>query len=118
MARNEKVPQPPPRTSRVPLPCGDGLLGPIRPSEAWLLRLQGTAMSFTRADSRGRLSLHILSVLYRLIRDLQPAINNRKRLAQLHFINAKRRIGEERVPAHQRVESLLAEEAPEGGHLV
>src|ERR1700740_430393 len=52
------------------------------------------------------------------ISNLQPAIDDGKRLAQLLFVDAQRRIGEEGIPADKGVETLLAEEAPKRRHLV
>src|SRR5690242_15359102 len=57
------------------------------------------------------------ALINRLVRDLQPAIDNRERLAQLGFRDTKRRIREERVPTHKRVESLFAEELAQRLHL-
>jgi hypothetical protein len=52
------------------------------------------------------------------IGNLQPFVNNRERLAQLLLVNAKRRIRIERVPAHQRIKTVLAEEFSECSHLL
>src|SRR5208283_5074358 len=53
-----------------------------------------------------------------LIRNLEPPVDDGKRLAQLRLVDAERRVGEEGVPADEGVEALLAEEAAEGGHLL
>jgi hypothetical protein len=50
--------------------------------------------------------------------NLQAAVDDAEGFAQLLLVNAERRIGVEAVPAHERVEAVLAEEAAEGGHLV
>src|SRR5713101_6509796 len=55
---------------------------------------------------------------YSLISDLQPAIDDLKRLAHLLFVDAERRVGEEGVPADEGVEPLLAEETSERRHFV
>ena len=57
-------------------------------------------------------------ILHGPVRDFQALINNREGFAQLFLVNAQRRIGIERIPAHQRVESLLAEELPQRCHLI
>ena len=49
-------------------------------------------------------------VLYGFVRNLEAFVDDGEGFAQLLFVDAERRIGEERVPAHQRVEALLAEE--------
>src|SRR6202790_490101 len=46
-------------------------------------------------------------VLNRFVRNLEPFVDDGNRLAQLLLVDAQRRICIERVPAHQRVESLL-----------
>ena len=63
---------------------------------------------------------------HRRVRDLQRAIDDRERLAQLFLGDAQRRVGEEVVPVHEGVHAVLAEEraellhfgagAVEGGH--
>src|SRR5580658_664270 len=53
-----------------------------------------------------------------LISNKQPAIDDLKRLAQLLLVDAQRRVGEESVPAHERVQPLLAEEAAKRSHLL
>src|SRR5258708_27502517 len=51
------------------------------------------------------------------IRYLQRLVNNRERLAHLCFGDAKRWIGEERIPAHECVKSILTEKLAEFLHL-
>jgi len=53
-----------------------------------------------------------------LIGDLQPAIDDLKRLAQLLLVDAQRRVGEESVPPDEGVEALLSEEASQSDHLL
>src|SRR5690349_1419051 len=57
------------------------------------------------------------ALIDRLVRELQPAIDNRERLAQLGFRDTQRRIREERVPAHDSVESFFTEELAQRLHL-
>src|SRR4029079_4620018 len=52
------------------------------------------------------------------VRNLKALIDDRKRFTHVRFGDAQRRIGEERVPTHERIESVFAEEPPQGGHLV
>lgn len=54
---------------------------------------------------------------HRPIRHLQRAIDNRETLTQLVFGNRQRRIREEVVPPHERIQAFLAEEPAEFGHL-
>src|ERR1700724_875955 len=58
------------------------------------------------------------SLSYCPIGNLQPLINNRKRLPQLLLINAQRRIGIEGIPANQGIESVLSKELPKRDHLL
>src|SRR5437762_14258037 len=52
------------------------------------------------------------------VSDLQPAVDDRKCLAQFGFGDAERRVREERIPSQEGVEPLLAEEAAERRHLL
>src|ERR1700732_5646849 len=58
------------------------------------------------------------SLSYCPIRNLQPPINNRKRLPQLLLVDAQRRIGVEGIPANQGIEPVLPEKLPQRDHLV
>src|SRR5882724_5042086 len=52
------------------------------------------------------------------IRDLQSLIDDRERLAHLGFSYTQRRVREERVPPHKRVEPFLTKELAERLHLL
>src|SRR5947208_2163681 len=52
-----------------------------------------------------------------LVRDRQAAIDDRKPLSQIVLGDAQRRVREEGVPSHERVEAVRAEELAERGHL-
>src|SRR5438093_1280455 len=69
-------------------------------------RAPGTAASASFPSSR----LVISMSLHRFIRNVQPAIDDCKRLTHLLLGDAERRVREERVPPHEGVEPLLAEE--------
>jgi hypothetical protein len=57
-------------------------------------------------------------VFHRFVRDLQPLVDDGKRLPQLLLVNAQWRIRIEGVPANQRVEPLFAEETSQSRHLL
>src|SRR5882672_4527996 len=77
-------------------------------------RAPGTAASARMPKSRRLINMSV----NRLVRDVEAAVDDRERFAQLCFGDAQRRIGEERVPAHERVEPFLPEESRERLHLV
>src|SRR5439155_8638402 len=52
------------------------------------------------------------------IRNLQPAVDDRKHLAHLRLRDAQRRVREERVPPHERVQAFLPEKLAERCHLL
>src|SRR5439155_11219415 len=52
------------------------------------------------------------------VRNLQTAVDDLERFAELRIGYAQRRVREEGVPADERVESFLAKELCERGHLV
>src|ERR1700678_1028682 len=56
-------------------------------------------------------------VLHRFVRDIEALVDDGEGFAQLLFIDAEWRVRIESVPAHQRVEALLAEKAAQSGHL-
>src|SRR5688500_20342031 len=51
------------------------------------------------------------------VRDFQSAINDLERFAQLLLCDGERRVGEEIVPVHERVESLVSKERTKTLHL-
>src|SRR5215213_2612252 len=53
----------------------------------------------------------------RLVCRVQALVDDRERFGELGFGDAQRRIGEEAVPAHERIETFLAEEFTERLHL-
>src|SRR6185369_9770639 len=54
---------------------------------------------------------------YGAIGNLKTFVDNRKSLTQLLFVNTKRRICIERIPPHDGIEALLAEELSKRSHL-
>ena len=92
----------------------------LRRSQVMGRDLRGAPLQAGFAKKWGFLTVASCSslILHGPITDLQTLINNREGFAQLFLVNAQRRIGIERIPAHQRVESLLAEELPQRCHLV
>src|SRR5713101_2072262 len=60
----------------------------------------------------------ITDLRHRFVGDLQRTVDDRERVAQLRFRDAQRRVREEGVPAHERVEPFLPEELAERRHLV
>src|SRR6202050_4921388 len=83
------------------------------PSTSELLR---KAKQFFRS---GRKSVHRYELVdHGFISNIKPTVDDGKGLAHLLLVNAKRRISEEGVPAHEGVQALLAEEASERSHLL
>ena len=48
--------------------------------------------------------------------DLQPAVDDRQPLTQLLLVDDQRRVGEDRVPAHEGEQAILSQERVEGRH--
>ena len=79
---------------------------------------EGTEVSHKRHKTYlCSLCLCVASLGNGAISDLEALVDDRERLAQLSFGDAKRWVREERIPTHKRVEPFLTEELPERLHL-
>src|SRR6266849_3308201 len=94
------------------LPWKSVPLGPRKPRE--ISRALAPRTFFLRQVELFR----ILLVLHRPISDLQPLVDNRKRLPQLLLVDAKGWICVESIPPHQGIKPILAEELPQRDHLL
>jgi len=99
----------------------------IQPFAFFSLRWRQYSPSFSGLVAKGprilgsdgtQNSISTMLILYRPIGNLKPLVDDRKCLAQLLLTNAQWRVGVERIPAHQRIQPLLPEEAPKSCHLL
>src|SRR6266849_3906223 len=60
----------------------------------------------------------LMQLRHCLVGDFEATVDDREGLAHLRLGDAQWRVGEERVPAHERVEPFLPEELAERRHLL
>src|SRR5271157_5736935 len=92
----------------------------IRPISKPLVKFFGPRdfLNFNRRSYSILIPAYILLLFHRLIRNLKPSVDDRKRLSQLLLVDAQRRIGVEGIPANQCIEPVLSEELAERYHFI